>query len=61
MDPVTGLGCLLVYGLLRLFGGKPKYVDTSAARNFRRIRNSYTRDISGLKEVKAIKKRCFKG
>lgn len=60
MDPVTGLGCLVVYVLSRLFGGKPTYVDSDAAKNFRRVRNSYTKDISGLKEVKEIKKRCFK-
>jgi hypothetical protein len=61
MDLFTGLGCLVIYGLYRLLGGKPNYVDSDAAKNFRRVRNSYTKDISGLKEVKAIKRRCFKG
>ena len=60
MDPLTGLGCLVVYGIMRLFGGAPKYVDSQAARNCRRLRNNALKDVGGLKEVKLIKKKCFK-
>lgn len=61
MDLFTGLGCLIIYGLYRIFNGRSNYVDSDAARNFRKVRNRYMKDISGLKEVKDIKKRCFKG
>jgi hypothetical protein len=60
MDPITGLGCLAIYVISRLFKGKETHVDSNAARSFRKVRNSHTKDISGLREVKAIKRRCFK-
>ena len=60
MDPFTGLGCLIIYVVWSLFKGRPNYVDSESARNFRKLRNGALKDVSGLKEVKAIKKRCFK-
>ena len=60
MDPFTGLGCLIIYVVWSLFKGRPNYVDSESARNFRKLRNNALKDVSGLKEVKEIKKRCFK-
>lgn len=60
MDPFTGLGCLIIYVVYSLFKGRPNYVDSESARNFRKLRNNALKDVSGLKEVKEIKKRCFK-
>ncbi len=60
MDPLFGLGCLIIYVVGRFLGGGPKYVNSDTAKNFRKMRNDALGDVGGLKEVKKIKRNCFK-
>jgi hypothetical protein len=59
MDPLTDLGCLIIYAIYSLFKGKPNYIDSPWARNFRKLRSEALKNVSGLREVKAIKIKMF--
>lgn len=56
-----GLECLILYIIMSFCKGstRPNYVNSGAAQNFRKVRNDSLKDVSGLKEVKKVKGRCF--
>jgi hypothetical protein len=47
MNPLTGLGCLIINAIHSLFKGRPHYVDNQSARNFRKQRNDALKDVIG--------------
>lgn len=56
-----GIACLFIYVIAALAGGgRPNYVNSSSAKNFRKTRNQSMKNVSGLKSVKSIKASCFK-